>query len=1314
VSVVISRPSRGGGPPLPSGEVELQEPPTLPEPAGADMSSALIYLPMGLGSGATVLMFAGAGGGSMGYGASGLMGVSTIGMMLMMLGRGAHQRKKELRSDRRDYLRYLTQVRRQVRRAAHQQRAAVEWNHPQPSQLWSVAMGPRLWERRAGHDDFAEVRIGVGVQRSALRLVPPQTPPVEDLEPLCASALRRFMRAYQTVTDVPTVVHLPGFAAVEVVGEEAGVVGLSRAMLAQLTALHAPEELRIAILADSSRMADWTWAKWLPHTGNPWRRDAAGAVRLFAEDYPGLVDVLGERLLARPSFTAGVSASPNEPFLVIVCDGVPLPDDSPLVMGGLRNAVLLDVDGANALDGSQLLRLSVQTEQVTVQQAGQPDQVCRVDSLSGIRAEALSRLLAPYRTGGVAVDASEPLAAEFDLAGLLGIGDLSGYDVHALWRSPAWSDLRVPIGIGPEGDIVSLDLRESAQGGNGPHGVLIGATGSGKSELLRTLVVALAVTHSSETLNFVLTDFKGGATFLGMEKLPHTSAMITNLADELVLVDRMQDALQGEMIRRQKLLRQAGVSSRREYEAARAGGAPLESMPTLLIVVDEFSELLSSKPDFMELFVTIGRLGRSLGVHLLLASQRLGEGRIHQLESHLSYRIALRTFSASESRSVIGSGAAHELPSSPGHGYIKLGTSDLGRFKAGYVSGPCVTAAAPTAPAEARREIATFDIVPFTSADRGAPAVTPPPVDVPASSAPSLMAVLIERLRDQGPQAREVWLPPLSESPTLSQILPGIGGEAGRGMTARGWPALGRLRVPVGVVDRPFDQMRDLLVADLSSAAGHVGIVGAPHSGKSSLARTLLIALALTHTPVEVQFYCLDFGGGTLAGLAELPHVGSNANRLDPDRVRRTVAELETLLERREQAFADHGIESMSDWRKARQDGSVDDPYGDVFLVVDGVATVRQDFEDLEPKLSELASRGLSYGIHLVLTAVRWSEVRPRLRDLIGTRFELRLGDPHESELRSRDAATVPAQPGRGLTVDALHFLAAVPRADAAALVVDAATALKCLVEDIADAWPGPPAPPVRLLPDLLPAATLPPPEGNLRLALGWDEERLEPVWHDFAKSPHLLIFGDTETGKTNLVRLIAEAVLRRYQRSEARMVLVDPRVTLYQCVPAEYRVGYAADIDAVTKLVNDTVITMRSRLPGPEVTPEQLRRQDWWSGPRIFFLVDDYDLVSGGMSGPLEPLVELLAKGADIGLHLVVARSSSGGSRAMMDRALRRIWELACPGLLFSCPREEGKFLGEAIPRRLPPGRAQLVTRRGTQLLQTAHTPSTELETTP
>jgi DNA segregation ATPase FtsK/SpoIIIE, S-DNA-T family len=1319
----ISRPPRQPGPAVPQGQLELQEPPALVESAPLSLSSMATFLPMGLMAGAMALMYVGNGTGPVSYISSGMMGTAMAGMMLGQVGRQGSERRRRMRRERRDYLRYLAQVRRQAGLAMEAQRRAVYWNRPDPAALWSLALGPRLWERRPGHEDFAEVRVGIGSQRAGLRLVPPQTKPVEDLEPLCASALRRFIRAHGAVPGVPTAVHLRGFPSVALTGDPDPVRGLARALVAQLAAFHAPEDLRIAVLAGPRQALHWDWTKWLPHVGHPTVLDAAGPVRLYSDELDELLALLGPAFADRPGFDPDAVPGPVEPYLVVVCDGPRLPPESRLLSGGVRNVVLLDVAPADG-DGPYALRVEVSADHAESVTDDGPVRLGRPDSLSVGRCAALARLMSPLRTGG-AVDSAQPLHHDIEMTRLLGIRDVHTYDVHALWRSRArMGRLRVPIGVDEHGAVVELDIKESAQGGMGPHGVLIGATGSGKSELLRTLVITLAAVHSSDQLNFVLVDFKGGATFLGLDGLPHTSALITNLADELPLVDRMQAALHGELVRRQEVLRQNSFSSLLEYDRARAKalagshsdrlhetrGAPLPALPTLFIVVDEFSELLATKPEFMELFVMIGRLGRSLGVHLLLASQRLDEGRIHALESHLSYRIALRTFSAIESRSVIGSAAAYELPSAPGNAYLKTDTKTLVRFKAGYVSGPAPVAAPPSQAPVAESQVVPFTMtyqVPPTPAGVvvAAPPPSPHPVPEPGGpDGPTILSVLVDRLRDQGPPARQVWLPPLADSPSLDRLLPGVAPDPRRGLVASGWPGSGALRVPVGVIDRPFEQLHEMLVADLAGAAGHVGIVGAPQSGKSTLVRTLVTALALTHTPEEAQFYCLDFGGGTLATLASLPHVGAVASRLDGDRVKRTVAELSGLLERRERRFAASGVESMAAYRRLRATSSTGDPYGDVFLIIDGWFSIRQDFPDLEPAVTELAARGLGYGVHVVVAASRWSEIRPSLRDTLGTRFELRLGDPLESEIGGRLAAGVPHSPGRGLVKGGAHFLAGLPRLDGSSRTDDLAEANRALVEDIADFWPGSAAPPVRMLPAVLPVEQLPEPRGDLEVALGWDEHHLRPVVHDFGQLPHLVVYGDSETGKTNLLRLVARAVTHRYRPDEARFILGDFRRELHPSVPQEYRAGYAVSTEALAELAERAAVSMRQRLPGPEVTPDRLRQRDWWSGPRLYVLVDDYDLVANRAAGPLEPLLPLLAQGADIGLHVVIARSSSGAMRALLEPVLRRLWELGAPGLVLSYPKEEGRFLGEAVPRELPPGRAQLVTRRGIQLVQTGY----------
>jgi len=1313
-TVVFRRPARRTAPEISREEIQLQEPPTLPETQGGNLSAMITYLPMAAGSGVMVLLFASPGTGALGYVGAAAMGAASLGMLVSQLGRTAGDRKRRLAGERRDYLRYLTQMRRQVRKVAGQQAESLRWTHPSPAGLWSVAMSARLWERRPAHDDFGEVRIGVGEQRLAARIRPPQTKPVEDLEPLCASALRRFVRAYSTVSDLPMSLFLRAFARVLLAGDPAAVRGMTRAALAQLVTFHSPDDLRIAVCASAERLSEWDWLKWTPHALHPTESDAAGPVRLLSDSYRDLERMLGGEFTERPRFEPGATPRKEEPYVVIVLDGVQVPLGARVAEAGLRNAVVLDVSGAlrwKADRATLRLRVSPDTiESVGADRVGKdtPVRVGRPESLSITSCRALARLVSGYRMG-VSVESAEPLATDIDLTTLLGAGDARQFDPVRLWASrSSWDRLNVPIGVAEDGTPVLLDIKESAQGGMGPHGMLIGATGSGKSELLRTLVLALALTHSSEVLNFVLTDFKGGATFLGIDRLPHTSAVITNLADELPLVDRMQDALHGELVRRQELLRRAGHASLRDYEQARLAGASLAPLPTLFVVVDEFSELLSQKREFIDLFVMIGRLGRSLGVHLLLASQRVDEGRIHALESHLSYRIGLKTFSSSESRAVLGVPDAYELPPAPGNGYLKTDTSTLVRFKAAYVSGPYqgLRERRPS-PAAVQQQV-----VPYTAgylAPR-APVEAPPEEEEPAppEATETLLEVLLERLHGAGPPAHQVWLPPLAEPPSLDQVIPPLAPDPELGLCPVDWPGRGGLAVPVGVVDKPFEGVRDLLMAELAGGAGHVGVVGAPQAGKSTLLRTLICGLALTHTPREVQFYCLDFGGGGMAGVAGLPHVGSVATRLDRDKVTRTVAELAGLLLRREAMFAAQGIESMAAYRRLRRAGGYpDELFGDVFLVIDGWFTLRQDFDTLESAIADLANRGLNYGIHVVISATRWSEIRPWLRDLLSTRFELHLGDPVESEVGTRAAANVPAVPGRGLTSDGLHFLAALPRVDGESGTEDLADATRALAEAAAEAWPAARAPVVRLLPLMLQVAEVPAPGGDLRVALGLDEQALAPVWHDFEQTPHLMVFGDTESGKTSLLRLVARAVAQRYTPAEARILLADYRRDLYSAIPPDMLLGYAVTSSALVELLQETSQALQVRLPGPEITPDQLKLRNWWKGPRLYIMVDDYDLVSSGMRGPLEPLVEVLAQGADIGMHLIVARSSSGASRAMMDSVFRRLWEVGTPGVLLSCPRDEGAFLGDTRPMLLPPGRAHYITRRRAVLLQTAYSPA-------
>ncbi len=1310
-------------PEMPAGQIVLQPPPEIEpnEGAGGVLMNAI---PM-LGSLGSIVLVATMGNatGGRSYIAAGMFLFATLGFILVQLDRQRKQRTQQVTGSRTEYLRYLSNVRKVAREAADQQRRALTWHHPEPSALPAIAEErSRVWERGVSDDGFLHVRYGVCAQPLSLELVPPESAPIDQVDPAAASALHRLLVVHRLQPDLPASIDLRAFDRVEVCGPEEPARALARAMICSATTFHSPEHLVVAVLCSEQNLARWDWVKWLPHGLSSRQSDAVGPMRMVSTSLADLAALLPADLGDRPRFGADDRAA--TPHLLLVTDGASLPPGNHVVPpDGLHGVTLLDLPARwDELEDAARLRLQLDGEPaadgrypVHALRLREEPVRARVDQCDLATAEALARRLTPLHTvaAGSVEDASGELTGPSDFMELLALGDVRSFEPAAAWRPrPARDRLRVPIGLGEGGSVVHLDIKESAQQGMGPHGLVIGATGSGKSEFLRTLVLGLALTHSPEQLNMVLVDFKGGATFAGMSQMPHVSAVITNLAQELTLVDRMQDALSGEMVRRQELLREAGnFASVRDYEKARLAGEDLAPMPSLFLVVDEFSEMLSAKPEFIDLFVAIGRLGRSLGLHLLLASQRLEEGRLRGLESHLSYRVGLRTFSAGESRSVLGVPDAYELPAVPGLGYLKPDQSTMLRFKAAYVSGP------PSGRTRVRRDEGGHlqGIWPFTISEvRTLDVAEPEPEPLPApdqADQQSLLDIAVEHMVGHGPAAHQVWLPPLDVPDTLDELMDDLAEDPDLGLVSPQWRRLGGLVVPLGTVDRPREQRRDTLTVNLSGASGHVAVIGGPRSGKSTLLRTIVTSMSLTTTPLESQFFVLDFGGGTFSPLAQLPHVAGVGTRSEPDVVRRIVAEVQGVVDRREAYFRAHGIDSIETYRSRRAAGRADDGYGDVFLVVDGWSTLRADFDDLEVELQQLASRGLTFGLHVVAAAARWADFRAAMRDLFGTRLELRLGDPMDSEIDRKIAALVPAgRPGRGLVAGKLHFLAGLPRIDGTADAESLGDGVDDLIKRVSAAWTGPDGPKLRLLPERIDLATVraqaAPADDDRRLLLGINEKELAPVALDVDAEPHLLVFGDGRSGKSALLRAYVHEIMRTRSPQEAQLVVVDYRRSLLGEVPDEYLLNYLTSATQAQPAIRDLASYLENRIPGPDVTPEQLRNRSWWKGAEVFVVVDDYDLVATQQSSPVQALQPLMAQARDVGLHVTVARRSGGASRALYEPVLQSMRDLAMPGLLLSGSPDEGPLIGNQKPQPAGPGRGRLVSRdRGVEVVQMAWT---------
>jgi len=1201
--------------------------------------------------------------------------------------------KLSARSQRRLYRAHLAEREERLSRLAAHQHEIDERLYPDPVRLVGVATQRRnLWERRTRDADFLYFRVG----RSAMPLACPLTlelsdDPMTEYEPELLTAAESLAARWRTVDDISVVAAMDQADVITVSGDRERMLGLSRSLLAQAAVFRAPGDLRVLVGFPAEHASDWDWVKWLPHarSGRSGRGSAHLPELLLATGTAELAALLEDHVQPRieqlrrieSSAVENARAGVDAPELLVVLDGyhaggevARLPLVRELAARGhhLKVRTLCLVHEGDAEPPEAALRLLIPADGLASLErtgaSGARIDGIRLDQLGGSAAEALARALAPLHL--------EESATAIDLAAEVRLSELA---------PPPRGQLCAPIGVSEDGDTLTLDLKQAADGGMGPHGLIVGATGSGKSELLRTIVASLAASHEPDELCFVFVDFKGGAAFAELADLPHSAGMITNLQHDLSLIDRVYDALFGEQQRRQSMLRAAGnLDDITAYRRARALRPQLEPMPHLLLIVDEFGELLAHRPEFIDLFLAIGRVGRSLGMHLLLSSQRLEEGRLRGLEGHLRYRICLRTYSAAESKTVLGTSDAYLLPPFPGVGYLSVDTDVFQRFKTALVTRPHDDGARSMDP---RAGVSAFVLAQQADALVAADSRS-------QQSVPTELEVLVRQVRERAGASsavHQVWLPPLPKLLPLSEVRQ----ERPWWERAEQTDANAGPLASIGLLDRPSEQRQDPFVVDLGGAGGNLALVGAPQTGKSTLLRTLLVSMLRAAAPDEVRVYAIDLGGGLLRTLADAPHVGGISGRSEPEQLEATVHQVRALLDEREAVFREHGIDSMDEARRRRNDGLLGpDVCADVLLVIDNWGALLRDFEELSEPLAEIATAGLAHGIHLVVTAGRWAELRASMREAFGTRLELRLNDPLESEFGRRAAEAVPAEtPGRGVTAEGLYFQAALPRLDGGASTVDLGEAVADIVRELERRWDGAAAPPVRVLPTRLEVDALPPPAAAAGVPIGVEELTLGTVSLDLeGADQHLLVLGDSESGRTSTLRLVAQGLARLHADGSARLVVVDFRRGLDDLalvgLPSRH-INRTPQLEEAVRELMELCVARIGELDGG--APAAGDR-----GEPVYVLVDDYDLVAGAAASSTATLGDIIFQGRDSGIHVIAARAAAGAGRAMLDPVLSRLSESGAPALVLSGDSHDGPLIRGVRAEPLPPGRGRLVRRRG------------------
>lgn len=1226
------------------------------------------------------------------------------------------------------YDEYLVRQEGLFRQLAFEQLSVLLTANPeQPECEWRATRGDpdrRLWERNPWDDDFLHTRLGRGKAPASYTIKPPAQSQLE-VDPLIERA-SELAEWFSTVHDAPILLPLPAVGIAALVGERGAMRDQVRALVLQITTHHPPSEVKIVISYPEADRAAWEWARWLPHTWSDDRteRYLASSPETTSLCLSRIHDQLRQRrtqsqgvndsapvrhtptyvfIFAAPEYLTGPGATSIAiPLQLLLSQGPTLgaysmflEDNEASVRAECRAVILVGADAAN-------LRL-----------IGPParEQVYIPDKVEVGDADRFARELAPLQQE---VAATSTLPNTLPFLTMLGASQVEELAVLARWNASApFRTLATPIGARGGNEPVYLDLHEQ---GHGPHGLVAGTTGSGKSELLQTLIVSLALNYHPHELTFVLIDYKGGGMAGAFRELPHQIGIITNLEGSLAL--RALIALRSEMRRRQRLFDRYLTDDRKHidnYQQLRRQRPEIEPLPRLVIIADEFAELKQTQPEFMDELISIVRIGRSLGVHLILATQKPAGIVSDQIWSNTSFRIALKVATTEDSREVLKRSEAADI-TRPGRAYLQVGNNELfDLFQAGY-------SGAAYRPGDGGRQRDSISLV-HLDGHRTLLWESARFMPLAASRNQNQLQAVIEHLRDVARQAGIVrlpgpWLPPLGDVLCLDELWP----FARRPGIATLWdeqPAAWLAPV-VGLADDPAEQAQRPLVMNLGRD-GHAAIFGAPGTGKTTLLQTLVIALARTYTPAQVQFSILDFGARTLRLLAELPHVSAVVIPEEGERIERLLRFLMAELERRKRLLESlPGVGSLDAYRQQRRDAPPA-----LVVIIDNFAEFVGQFQDPSYRgpnhvetITRLSREGGNLDIHLIFTANSTYGFPARILTNISAAFAFELTEANEYAgavgRKGDDPLPQRGVRGRGLARGErlLEFQAALPAAGGTPQ--ERAGAIRDLIRWIARDWTGERATPIRTLPNLLPLAEVIPSPARLpgesraalAVPLGLDAETLEPVELALTELPHFLVSGPPRCGKTTVLQTWALALAECYAPERVNFAIASLGGGQFQAFRAlPHTVAYAVEGQQVGLVAQQLAAALDERRRWLD---EAERGGQVMAGaadllrhfPALVLLIDDYDQFAAGTARAAKDLLEAqIRRGQRLGLYTIAAGPSGPLRSAYGDNLAKFLREAKTGALLGTSDNTDaevfGIYLGNRGGLELPPGRGY-VLRRG------------------
>lgn len=1039
---------------------------------------------------------------------------------------GMSRRKYTQQEERRAevYANYLAGIEGQLQQHAEQQRQVEEQLHPATADCMQRPFGPAadLWERNPADSDFLTLRLGTGTVPAAAHVeVPPLrlTLEADELDQVPAQLADR----YKQVDNVPVCCDIIRHGSCGIVGDRNTASALMQSMAAQIAALHSYDEVKMVVLFPKEEQQKWQWMRWLPHCMSADRR-----VRYLAcgsdgrEVLKGLEAAVQKRIDSRSQWTFG-QQNRNLPHYVFLVADPSLLEGSPigtaLMMNGtdlgisgiflgrsrsdfpntVRNVI--EVTGSSAQMGLQLWADGLQTRLQSREHNISPDSYDR-----------FARAMAPIRLRG-SESRAQGLPTSVGLLDGLGISDVDRLDLADLWSNTAPErSLTVPIGIGSDGTPFCFNIHQS---GHGPHGMVAGGTGSGKSQMAQAWIASMALQFSPREVNFVLVDFKGKSLLQPLQNLPHLAGSISNLDKD---VARSFAALESELDRRQQLLSDYGCSDIIEYFKKRRFDPAMPEMPYLFLVVDEFAEFKQKFPDFTKPMDHLYRGGRSLGMHVILMTQSPAGIVTDQVRANANFRWCLGVQSEADSREMLGTTEAAALRN-PGRVYVKAGdTFEL--IQSFYPGMPHLP--------KAQQEKLTAGRVYAVSLSGER---TEGRADTQVTyTGRTQLDVLVEKIaahcrKHHIPAAKPLWQKELPEKLELFS----------KEMQKPDWGAADPMEHPVallGLVDDPAHQRTHQLTHDFHTQ-GHLALYGMPVSGKTTFLQTLQASLCSRYTPAQVQIYSVDIGGYGLRALETFPHVGLATGDDEPETVGKLSALLLDLLDRRKKAFRRVGAGSPMAYIEG-----TGETLPAVLLLVDNLNLAGSRLPDLSDAVLRIAREGASYGIYLVCTFTGTSGVNYALTQSIKTVYALQMADKTDyNTIVGRPDRVLPdGVMGRGLCRGLpapLLFQTAVPYAELSDSKRIAALRTMAVEQD--RAWTGIRPEGVAVIPEEIPYGTL----SGAPYILGMNTADSTTVSLPYGRAVSLLLSGGADT---------LHSLLRQTAEMEGS--------TVWLCTdrPAEYR----------------------------------------------------------------------------------------------------------------------------------------------------------------